>query len=190
MSYATVKFDISGVVAALMKKKEEIENGSKEAAMAGGKIIADQYKIALRKHTKGAAFDTKGNPRPHLIDTVAIKPYLWPNGNGFSAYVGTSGDKKQHTHLLELGTKYRERKVRIWFGSSRLGNRASGIGGIAGRYVWVEILLQEGKISESNAGGKRRRTDEAPAMLPMAKTIALTKSAVENKVNEVLAKYL
>ena len=174
MSLVTSSFDMTSTITAVHRLQGNVTKAAKDAVLAGGAVLASAYRAELKKHAKGIARDTKGEIRPHLSEVVTTKAYVWPNGNGVSSYTGTSGPKKQHTHLLEKGTK---RRVRA---------------GIGGKYLWVEIAMQEGRLpliqhKGPNKGLPRRGAGISPAFHPLQKSIDATLAACRSKTEETFA---
>lgn len=99
--------------------------------------------------------------RERIQNVVGTKIWKFPNGTGFAGLVGTFAGAAPHAHLIEDGTVARFRLK------------------IGGKYLWVELGIQSGRLSEKNAIGLRRRTEQMTGTHPLGRAVAATETTAQ-----------
>ncbi len=170
----------------VQKAARSIDARGREAAAKSGEVVRRRLegKLRSRKNAKNPdVTDTAGNPRQHLYAMTNVKMWNPPTPGRYVSLVGAKRYPLggNHLHLLESGTVERKRKRREFVrmvpltpaGLHFLGSRAGGTGGIAGKYVAVELQIQRGSKPAS-----KRKTGEGP-------DLHLLREAMEESVGDI-----
>lgn len=188
---------LRAIIQRVDRMKEQVPVLAKNAVNRVGRHLEARLKtrLAALRHAQevAAVFNLKGEPRPHLWETTTHTVRKRSSGVGYYTVVGVT-KRGNHINFLNPGTVARTRKMtgRKWFvpddeihlGNLRkLGSRLGGAGGIAGRYVWVEIMIQHGLRDPA-----KRRTGTGPK-LDLINTLMRTEQGrCQEIVNEVFRK--
>lgn len=175
----------AAVVPKLLKAIRSMDLAAQQSAQEIGYRAHLRLAITLSSRDTANPVDTDGNPRLNLSHLTNFKVWRIPDFSGYSAIVGVK-KPGNHINMLNSGTKYREREARTFFRSgiyAGMGTRAGGKGGIAGKYVWVELRIRAGKAPEW-----KRRTGEQEATLVLQKVSDASQGDFQKIVNDAFAR--
>lgn len=185
MKAQVVGKSISAIISGLKAGVAQFDQACRVALEKTGKEAKDNLAILLMDHRsdrEGGPIDREGNPVPHLYQLTRYKLWPCPDGSGSGVVIGAAKPAR-HLHLVNAGTVQRKRTRREWFGPppfKGMGSREGGTGGIGGKYVFVEYLIQIGASDP-----EKRHTGEADPTHVMTDALHLSRNTFEAEMAKV-----